>query len=316
MSNRDENIIKLYQTTDITVKEIAEQFKVSVGTVHRIIRINNIPKRGNARQKAFSKEQEQEILKKYNEGASMLSLQKEYQTSWETLKNLFEEKGIKKNSLSKIQNPNLLEDYFENIDSVDKAYWIGWLLSDGCIQNRQDKKGYEISLTLLAQDEHILHQLEEDLQVQGKVATFCNDYKRFSLGCKKMVEDLEKYSLINNKTFTCYISNLIPKKYYSHLLRGIFDGDGGITIYKRSNGQINYELSFCGNEQIITKIKEILLEEIPQLKDKTIEQESSIKRIRWGSLKDIILIRDFLYKDCDNKHRLKRKYDKLFTLIY
>lgn len=53
-------------------------------------------------------------------------------------------------------------------------------------------------------------------------------------------------------------------------------------------------------------IRETLLKEIPKLKPKDIEQEHSIKRIRWGSLKDIKLIYNYMYQDCNN-HYLKRK---------
>mgnify|MGYP007056167281 CR=1 FL=1 len=32
-------------------------------------------------------------------------------------------------------NPTLIEDYFENIDNNEKAYWLGLIISDGAITN-------------------------------------------------------------------------------------------------------------------------------------------------------------------------------------
>jgi hypothetical protein len=41
-------------------------------------------------------------------------------------------------------------------------------------------------------------------------------------------------------------------------MRGLFDGDGGFTVYNRSNGQHCQELSFCGNEFVVTWIQQTL----------------------------------------------------------
>lgn len=130
-------------------------------------------------------------------------------------------------------------------------------------------------------------------------------YKRFSLGSKKIIQDLNALGITQNKTFTVTIPKL-NSKFYPSLIRGLFDDDGGYTMYKRSTGQINRELSFCGNEQVVSWIRETLLKDIPNLKPKSIEQEHSIKRIRWGSLNDIKLIEKYLYSNCGT-HYLKRK---------
>lgn len=72
------------------------------------------------------------------------------------------------------------------------------------------------------------------------------------------------------------------------------------------------ELSFCGNENIISWVSQTLLKEIPQLTKNSITKESFIKRIRWSSKKDIKLIRDYLYKN-HNNHFLSRKYNLIYA---
>ena len=144
------------------------------------------------------------------------------------------------------------------------------------------------------------------MQVENKVYNSGEKYIRFSLGCKKIIQDLEKLGISQNKSFTVKIPK-IDKQYNSSLIRGIFDGDGGFSSYHRTNGQNCQELSFCGNQFVITWILQTLLEEIPELKKISITNENSIKRIRWGSKKDITLIKNFLYKECNN-HYLERKY--------
>ncbi|MFX0100425.1 MAG: hypothetical protein ACFFCS_12655, partial [Candidatus Hodarchaeota archaeon] len=51
-------------------------------------------------------------------------------------------------------HPNLKEDYFEKIDTKEKAYWLGVLFADGCIQ-RYKNKPYAVGLNQ-HKDESIL----------------------------------------------------------------------------------------------------------------------------------------------------------------
>ena len=72
------------------------------------------------------------------------------------------------------------------------------------------------------------------------------------------------------------------------------------------------ELSFCGNEYVVAWVLETLLTDIPSLTKNSITKGGSIKRIRWSSKKDIILIRDYLYNN-HNKHFLSRKYNLIYA---
>ena len=312
MTKRDKQIIDLYLNhPELSNKDIAKQFNISTATVSRIARINNLPRRKGNSGARLTVEQEKEIVDKYLHSIPMLTLQNEYHISYDRLKTIINKYTDVTISFSKRINPNLIEDYFEIIDSPHKAYWLGWLISDGAISYQPEKSKFQIEITIKKEDEDILHLFEQDLGVENKVYPSRQIYSRFSLGCKKMTEDLINLGITQNKTFTVKIPN-IDKKYHSHLLRGLFDGDGGFTRYTRSTGQVNQELSFCGNEYIIQEICNILYQNIPNLKQKKIEDESSIKRVRWGSKKDIKLIVDYLYQDCDN-HYLKRKKDLIYA---
>lgn len=312
MIDRDKKIIDLYLNhPEISNKEIAKQFNISPATVTRIARINNLPRRTGNSGIRLSLDQEKEIVRKYLNSISLLELQNEYHISYDKIKSIIKKYTETTISHAKRLNPDLIENYFSKIDNPQKAYWLGWLISDGSITYQPEKSKFQIEVTLKKEDEEILHLLEFDLGVKNKTYLSQNSYIRFSLGCKKMVEDLVALGVTQNKTFTVKIPK-IESKYYSHLLRGIFDGDGGFTVYHRTNGQTNQELSFCGNEFIVLSIQKILKQAIPELKEKKIENEASIKRIRWGSKKDIKLIADYLYKDC-GKHYLKRKKDLIYA---
>lgn len=310
MTDRDKKIIDLYLNhPEISNAEIAKQFNISTATVSRIARINNLPRRMGNTGVRLTKIQEEEIKQKYLQSTPLIVLQKAYNVSYDKLKNIL--KDCTTISSSKRLNPNLIEDYFENIDSDEKAYWLGWIISDGAITNQPDKSKFQLELTIKQEDEDILHLLEKDLGVINKVYPSQNIYSRFSLGCKKIILDLEKLGVTQNKSFSVQVPSFNPS-YNSAFIRGIFDGDGGITSYTRTNGQHCCELSFCGNEYIITWVLNTLLTEIPNLSKHKITNEHSIKRIRWSSKKDLLLLRDYLYKN-HNNHYLKRKYNLIYA---
>lgn len=311
MTDRDKQIIDLYLNhPEITTKEIAKQFNVSVSTIARISRVNNLPKRiGSASNVRLTKEQIEEIKEKYSKAVSILTLQKEYNISYDRVKNIIKDCEVV--SIAKQKNPNLKENYFESIDSNEKAYWLGWIISDGAITNNPEKSKYQLELTIKQEDEYILHLLEEDLGVEHRVYPSQEIYSRFSLGSKKIIQDLEKLGITQNKSFTVKVPKF-DSKYNSHFLRGLFDGDGGFTVYTRATGQFCREFSICGNENVVSWALETLITDIPTLKRNSISKERSIKRIRWFSEKDIILLRDYLYRDCGN-HCLQRKADLIYA---
>lgn len=309
-NERNEKIINLYLNhPELSNEDIAKQFNISTSTVARVARINNLPRRRGNSGIRLTIKQEQEIKDKYEKGISLLQLQKDYHISYDRVKNIT--RNCLNVSSAKRLNPSLKEDYFERIDSNEKAYWLGWFVSDGSITNQPDKSKFQLELTIKAEDEDVLRLLEKDLGVENKVYTSQEKYKRFSLGSKKIITDLEKLGITQNKTFSVKVPNF-NKQYNAAFIRGLFDGDGGFTHYQRSSGQVCNELSFCGNEYIVSWILKTLTEELPSLKRNSVTKENSIKRIRWSSQKDIILIRDYMYAN-HNNHFLQRKYNLIYA---
>ena len=189
MTERDKKIIDLYiNNPELSIKEIADQFGISSSTISRIARLNNLPRRtGNSGTKLTQKQIE-DIKIKYQNSIPLIDLQKEYNISYDRIKNIL--KNCEYISASKRLNPNLNEEYFSQIDSNEKAYWLGWLVSDGAITYQPEKSKFQLELTIKQEDEDILHLLENDLGVNNKVYASQNLYKRFSLGSKKIVTDL------------------------------------------------------------------------------------------------------------------------------
>ena len=310
MTERDKNIINLYlNAPEISNKEIAKLFNVSCATISRIARINNLPRRAGHSKTYLSQNDIQNIKIKYLNGISLLALQRQYNISYERIKNIV--KDCEEISYAKRLNINIQENYFHQINSNEKAYWLGWIISDGSITYQPSKSKYQLELTIKQEDEDILHLLEKDLCVENKVYTTQGKYKRFSLGSKQIVSDLINQNITQNKSFTVQVPNF-DKKYNAAFIRGLFDGDGGFTVYTRKTGKKCMELSFCGNQYIISWVRDTLYNEIPALTHNEITDMSTIKRIRWSKKEDIILIRNYLYAE-HNNHFLTRKYKLIYA---
>lgn len=252
-----------------------------------------------------------DIINGYLGGKSVLALSHQYQTNTHVINKILKNNDISKISQAKRLNPSLKENYFKKIDSKYKAYWIGWLLTDGCV-----KDGGSIELTLTSKDKYILELFEQDLSVKNHVRPFCEEYSKFHLGSKIMINDLAQYGVIPNKTLALKFPKNIPEEFELHLLRGMFEGDGGLTLgaatrfYKHRNKSYTkpyQELSFTGTYDMCEGFQNTLLKYL-DITSKTITHNHSIYRVRWSNKNEIIRILDLLYQDCDN-HYLKRKYE-------
>ena len=245
---------------------------------------------------------EQEIIKKYQSGRTRYSLQKEYNICYDTIMKIFKKHNITIRSYAKDKNLQLHEDFFEEINTIEKAYWLGFIITDGNVYNN----GLEIILQ--KNDKYILHSLEKDLNIQNHIKDI-NGYPKFHIRCKKIVKDLKQYGVVQNKTFVVKFPKNIDNKFIKYLLRGMFDGDGGISIsHRQKTNRKEFELSFSGTYDMVENFKNNVVK-FTNCKDKKVEKNNSSFRVRWGSKRDIIKILDYLYSG-GQEHIIKRKKER------
>lgn len=114
------------------------------------------------------------------------------------------------------------ENYFEKIDTEEKAYFLGLLMADGYVATTERF----ISLALKNEDCGILYMLKKELNSDAPLGNKKNcTQKVFTMCSKKLVNDLKQLGLTRNKTFTLQFP-IIPKRLIRHFIRGYFDGDG------------------------------------------------------------------------------------------
>lgn len=248
-----EKIAKKYGTTRQTVLRHLKSNGVEVG----IYQTNN-----NKIVDIFSESLKKNILKRYSEQ--------------ETINDISETLNIKRNQVLLIlkdlhikirdrawesKKYKTKRDFFNKIDSDEKAYFLGLIFSDGCLSKNR------LILTLQEKDKYILEKLAKLI--------FLNDYKIYTTelskknknhqnSCSLVISDKilvdklkEKYELCENKTFKLKFPNFLNKTnlLYS-FIRGYFDGDGCITLENKNRKAI---VSIVCNEIFASGLEKFLI---------------------------------------------------------
>lgn len=250
-------------------------------------------------------EKDELAIKYYiEEKASISATAKKFKICNKRLSKLLKEKDVLRNSGSTKYSFN--ENYFKEIDSNEKAYWIGFILADGCI-----KKDNAFQITLSEQDEKHIQRFIECINGDFKIVKEKRSYdgkynsvlriKRVSFS-----KDLENLGISKNKS-TNEKPIEMKDEYIRHFIRGIFDGDGWLNFSEKSR-----EFGVCSSIEICEYIKDHLDTVLEVHSNKVIKNNSKkdndLYRIRYTRKNDIKKIMDYLYEDTDLY--LERKYDK------
>ena len=167
---------------------------------------------------------------------------------------------------------NYNKDYFSKVDTPDKAYWLGFLCADGCINRlyKNDKlKAMTLELSLCEQDKGHLEKFAKSINTNvpiKKKISHCGDKSytsyRITICCTKMCYDLISLGCTPQKTYNLRLPNekQVPKEFIRDYLRGFFDGDGCIFRHNRialtltgTSGMLNDISDFLYSNKIITK---------------------------------------------------------------
>lgn len=120
-----------------------------------------------------------------------------------------------------------------------------------------------------------------------------------------MCDDLSKYGMIEEKTWKTFLptidDNLMP-----HLIRGLIDGDGWITLYKPQTRKYGCGLGFCGNKDLVLGVRDYLCNKLNVYPVKH-TLRNKLHQILWCSAKDVAKISNYIYEN--SNIYLTRKYD-------
>ena len=262
-------------------------------------------------------------IDEYKSGKSIKKLSEENNVSQKFISELFINLGIKNPGRRKY---SLNEEYFDIIDTQDKAYYLGLLYADGC--NNVSRNA--IHLDLQIDDREIIEKFSEDI---GSNRPLRQIIKRDSyigdrlikadnikpqigleLSSKHLSNSLVKRGMVQNKSLVLTFPD-IPDFLHSHFIRGYFDGDGSFYTFQdngllRCGFKIISTFDFCNS---VNKIFQNKLGVNLSLQLAHPEENDITSVLQTLSKKNVIKIMDWLYYDA-NRY-LERKHSKYLAFL-
>lgn len=204
------------------------------------------------------------------------------------------------------------ENYFEYIDTEEKAYFLGFIVADGSISKVTNRVCFDIN----TKDKEILEGFKCSVLSTNQIRNYkvfddrtkkYYDKTVFQVSSKKLKEDLKNLGVDENKSYS-FLKPEIDKEYFWHFLRGMVDGDGHISNTKMY-------ISLISTKEFLLLLVELLSKEnIRGNKNLfALNREKNVWRTTIEGEENVLPFLENLYSN--SKRRLQRKYDNYLKLL-
>lgn len=155
------------------------------------------------------------------------------------------------------------EEYFQNVKTYEQAYWLGFIMADGCIYQRKNQNSQKwVQITLQQKDALHLEKFKKAINSNHPIknTTHKNNglkYCTITIVSNKMADDLTKFGCVENKTGNISLPKFDNTELTWGFINGYIDGDGSIVRAKDKN-VFGYRLSIVGNKEIIYDIENFI----------------------------------------------------------
>jgi len=218
-----------------------------------------------------------------------------------------------KNLYSKYSTPrkySLNESFFDEIDTEEKAYFLGFLYADGY---NLEKKG-RISMNLKENDKEILEKfsriIESDrpltfidvVSYKKRVLNSSNQYK-ITINSKHMSLMLKVLGCMQTKSLILKFptEEQVPSYLLRHFLRGYSDGDGWIG---------DQSLCIVGTEDFCNSLGEKVKKDLNinfYIRKREKEKNTTTRMFYISGRRQLMIFLNYIYND--STIYLQRKYD-------
>ncbi len=157
-------------------------------------------------------------------------------------------------------------NYFKEINTKEKAYWLGFIYADGAIlklinKTRNNKINERFVLSQNRKDRVLIYRFTRTLGLNIKQINYVEKSDSFEIKFRShdIIKDLKNFGVFNQKSKIIQLPNLRSIELYYAFLLGYFDGDGeaGSTrVHSGSFTFLNQIKEFFNIEhKIQTKVK-------------------------------------------------------------
>ncbi len=209
------------------------------------------------KKRVWSEEEISLIKKMYlDEGMSIVKIAKHFTTRTSNISNILKDNNVR---LGYRKNRNFKHDFFNKIDTEEKAYLLGLMIADGSVTHDPNESTTNRSpmIRLEMVDKDIVERISKETQTDAKIKKINREGKSttylWAVRSREMADDLRKYGVIQGKTIsTNMVYNNIPKSLLRHYVRGLIDGDGSLYIDSLCHVSFTgYSESFVNSVQLL-----------------------------------------------------------------
>lgn len=269
--------------------------------------------------KKLKDEQIQQIIEDYQIGKSMRQIERDYNVARQSVAKYLEEKQIKTTKGNHYRKYKHQYDYFENIDTEEKAYWLGFMFADGYIVDYSKKYGEDkFGITLHSKDKKTLEQFKKSIQSTNPITDVSSNGRqlhRIIMSSQKTVDDLISHGCIKQKSLILKPPIGVPQSLIHHFIRGYFDGDGSI-FWNQSQFERHNTWTTPSYSINITSTKEMIEWIIDQVGFGNIQKESRREKTWYYTQRGNQKVKqfcDYIYKDATIF--MERKYQLYQDLL-
>lgn len=192
----------------------------------------------------------------------------------------------------------LITDYFENINTKERAYWLGFIYADGCINPSR----YTLAISTSVKDKDHIMKFYHTIGNESKIRYTKDNVIVIAVYKKKIIEDLQSHGCVQRKSKIIELPELDSRDLYLAFLLGYYDGDGkqGTTITS-------------GSKKFLEQIKEMF--QLPfRISEDILRSKKYGERTIIGSCYNLSLGKEIFQEMMDNYNEsLQRKRKRFAT---
>lgn len=298
--------IRLYKS-GMKAREIASQYGCSVSNVAFILSSRGVPTHNKKHSKYYSMWAEL-----YASGKSAPCIASEFNCNVADVLYGVQKMNVKTRDMSHAHREyELDETFFDVIDTINKAYWLGFISADGTISSRPDQN--QLTIALSARDADRIYEFLLDIKSNITPSFYnanggkCANIVRINVANQSFVNALKGHKVTPRKSLTLEFCNDVPPNLLHSYIRGYFDGDGSIYFDKNKKPYF----AIVGTVPFLKRVQSILISEL-KLNETKIRSKGKISELRYSGTRNVLKIKNWLYQDDGPK--MQRKKDRFESI--
>lgn len=250
--------------------KVGAHYGVRGDAILYLLRRHGIPRRSSTEhQQKLQEDHKSAIVADYLSGLSSTAVASKFGIDKSTVCDVLRARGVKARSPSAAHRHYALDESVFDTVNEQSAYWLGFLMADGCISDSGGRA--ELILQLKASDlEHVeafrafLHSTRpiRVIPPRGyKKSWNSQPSAAFCVNSKSLVAALSRHGVVPRKSFRAEAPTGL--KYDRHFWRGLVDGDGWVCLVR---GGVYPLIGLTGPRPLIEQWSEFIRSIAPSTK--------------------------------------------------